>query len=180
MHPVGWLSEIFAVTSERYRIVFWLARFKAAERGSRFIEVADLLAALVLEDQGWLPESWRKAGSRPCTSQGAVGRGVTRFFSAAEAEEVLAKVAAFRPQEPGPPPGGDALPSEAVKRSFGAAARLRDALGAPRVEPLHLLAAVLAEQGQEPAVQAVAQAGITEKRVVKAARGAKRRRLRLF
>lgn len=165
MHPVGWISEIFAVTSERYRIVFWLARFKAAERGARFIEVADLLAALILEDQGRFPESWTKAGWRAGASQGAVGWGVTRFFSAAEAEEVLAKVDAFRPQGPGPPPGGDALPSEAVKRSFGAASRLRDALGARRVGPVHLLAAAL-EQESDPSVQIFLRAGITREKVL--------------
>lgn len=155
---------MFDTFSERARRVVFLARATAGRRGGTAIEVDDLAKALVLEDQN----SFDKIFDTRDVPEGAVlieriGRSRS-FLSANVAAELLARIEPLLDRSE---PIGDTVEMQVapdLKRVFDNAAGMRLDSHYPRVEPLHLLLAVIEDESSKSA-DAFTSAGVTIKSV---------------
>ena len=129
------------------------------------IEPTHLLDALVREDQGefarMMPDVVGISGQQEL-------RPAHPFFSAEAASAVLAGVERFSPPKAEPvSPSKDMLVSPELVKTFDAAVDLAKELHHNRVEPLHLLAAMLAEESTG-ATEVLKQFGISREAVIAA------------
>jgi hypothetical protein len=114
----------------------------AGRRGAAALEPAHLLDSLVREDQGELTTRFSGA----VTASGPI-RPPHPFFSAETASEVLLRLEhALPPKAEAVPDSIDMPMSPALGCTFTAATELAKELHHNRVEPLHLLAALLSEK----------------------------------
>lgn len=156
-----------SIYSQRARDVLYLARLKACRRGSASIETEDFLAALVIEDQGLLPEAVASMGidlPHP--------RGRHRpFLSRDVANHLLARTEALCGRSEPLPPGSEVIMSGPVKRVLAAASQLCGERGESELQPLHFLAAISAAEVTASA-KILDEAGISRERVLEAIQGA--------
>jgi hypothetical protein len=139
------------------------ARLKAGQRGAGAIELGDLLLGLIVADQDlWanlLPEMRegdRLIGSPPHTP----------FFSTEEASKLLNGIEAVLPHS-GPVGHTVELPlSHEVQLAFDEAERIQKTFLQRQIEPLHLLAAVLTQEGSQ-CVKLLLTEGITKELVLR-------------
>lgn len=160
---------MFETFSERGRHVIFATRVKAGERGGDALDIADLLVGLILEDQGMLATAvFPKLGG----TTGALYRPSTHtpFFSSTQAQELLASLEKLLPQSQPVPTTAEIPISPSLKRAIDSAKALQTSLQHSAVEPLHLLAAALAEESS-PGAQLLRDAGVTEEKVLLALRG---------
>jgi len=155
---------VFERYSHRARILIFLALDVARKRGGDFIELDDLLEAIIREDQGEFPSMFAEAMQGAAAS---VTRAV-RFFPETAAEALLATLDT-RPR------GlqirsGDLPLSRDVKKAL---ARAADNTGDGKtsvIEPLHLLEA-LVEDPESRLAQLLRDNGITRQKVAAALAG---------
>jgi ATP-dependent Clp protease ATP-binding subunit ClpA len=158
---------MFDKFSSRSRVVVFVARFAAGERGSNAIDVEDLLVGLVSEDQGTHGSMLSKVFSD--------GKGVEsgfptpthkQFFDPAVAASLLNNIeesVAYL----GPIATSTEIPvSDELSRVFEAAEVYRPQFHYQEIEPLHLLAAVFNDESSA-AVRELRGAGITQEEVFK-------------
>jgi len=157
---------VFDKFSDRARRVIFLARKDAGRRGTATtIEPAHLLDALVREDQGefarMMPDVVRMSGQQEL-------RPAHPFFSAEAASAVLATVQRVLPPKAEPVPLSTDMPASPAFSDICTAARdLANDLHHNRVEPLHLLAVMVADESTG-AVEILKQHGITREAVIAA------------
>jgi hypothetical protein len=150
--------------SARGRCVVFVSRVCAGNRGAEFIELRDLLEALVREDRGELADGMAlNAEERNLTWQVET---VTGFFSATLASRILKALAA--PVAGPPVPQGIDMPlakdaRAALERAFEVADEMRH----EQVEPLHLLAAIL-DSPDTPEARLLILHGVTRAKVAEA------------
>ena len=156
------MSNLLEHFSDRSRMIIFLTRMDAGKRGASAIEPGDLLEALIHEDQGELAR--RFAGS--VTQSGPI-RAPEPFFSAAAASEILLKLHNILPQNK---PVADSVDmpmsptlGEILKRATELAMELQD----KQVQPLHLVAGILAQESSEPA-EILKEAGMTRETLIQA------------
>jgi|SRR5579875_2057281 len=155
---------MFENYSDRARQVIFLARMKAGQRGAQSIEVNDLLAAVVIEDQG----DFQKA-----VSEGRGSRDViqsersepSRFLPSTFAKELLSRIESESPASQPVPNSEEMALSDGFKHALVRAGVLCDELRHNQVEPMHLLAAIL-EDDSGQAAQFFRYAGITRENVI--------------
>jgi Clp amino terminal domain, pathogenicity island component len=167
--------EMFEDFSERARRIVFFSRKVAGERGAAMIGVEDLMQVLVLEDQAdyakLFPESAVPGRAR-------MALPIHRpFFTAEIAAEIQRRLEPLMPSEAEPLPTSVDMPvSDALKELFATVTKLSEGLhGEPRpsrirvghVEPLHLLAAALADEASATA-EVLKQAGIAKEAVMAA------------
>ncbi|MDE3178277.1 MAG: hypothetical protein KGM47_01350 [Acidobacteriota bacterium] len=156
--------SIFEKYTERARKVIFIARLRAGQRGAKAIEIGDLLAAIVIEDQG---------GFKGVATglYGDIARVFdspqNAFFSKESANAILSKLEEGLPRSLPVPQQLDMPLDDGSKRLLTEAARLADGLKHSKIGPLHLLAAALAE-GSGDAARIFADAGITREMVMAA------------
>jgi ATP-dependent Clp protease ATP-binding subunit ClpC len=156
--------------SERARQMVFAARFKAGERGANMIETDDLLVGLVLEDQGILEKT---VFSMFFEGQGMPANTAPPhipFLSATVAQDLLAKLekGLLRSQ---PIALTTEVPlSPSLKHVFNSAKDVQTRFRHNQIEPLHLLAAILAEESGQ-GVKLLQDSGITHEKVLRALGG---------
>jgi ATP-dependent Clp protease ATP-binding subunit ClpC len=161
---------MFETFSERARRVVFAARVKAGERGGESIDITDLLVGLILEDQVMLETAvLPKAGLGTATFAHR-GSPHTPFFSPAPAEGLLGSLEKLLPQSQPLATTAEVPLSPSLQRALNSAKALQTSLQHSAVEPLHLLAAALAEESS-PSVQLLRDAGVTREKVLRALRG---------
>lgn len=161
---------MFEAYSTRARQVIFVARLKAGQRGAEMIEVDDMVAALVIEDQdiveGLLSESFETKDS----STEFRFKIHHAFFSPDVASETLRKIEELLPKS-NPVANSVEIPlSPSLKGTLDFVRVLVERLEQNHVEPLHLLAAVLAEESSNGA-RILKDSGITQEKVFEAIRG---------
>jgi len=155
--------------SNRALAVNFLAHVKARLRGSATAEIEDLILSIIIEDQGGDLEELRKAPGIG-VDVGYVPLPHPPFLPPALANDLRARMeAACRRSTPLPPEATRGL-SGGVTHIFEVADLLREALQQSKLEPLHLLAAIVCVESS-PAAQVLRDAGITRDGVLRAARG---------
>ena len=141
-------------------MVIFLTRKDAGRRGATALEPGDLLEAIINEDQGELAKRFVGAVSRS---------GPQPFFSADVASEALHRLRTIFPQHQLVAPSVDMTMSPSLQHILNAATTLARELHHSQVQPLHLLAAILAEESSGPA-EILNQAGISREAVIQTLR----------
>ena len=160
---------MFEQYSDRAKHVIFLTRLKAGRRGAPSLDTVHLIEALILEDQGKFADAMGYPSEALGRSATSPSRPSVPFFAPETASAILLKLQL---------PPGEAIPdsvdmpmSPALKRAFAAAMALRTELHHKKVEPLHLLAAVLSEQSDH-ASEALRASGLTREAVLAAIKDA--------
>jgi len=128
---------VFEDFSERSLLVVFLARMGAGRRGAASLEPVDLLDAVVREDQREMP-------SKFLTSSGPLQPPERPFFSQEKASQILSAVGHVLPPKAEPLADSvDMRCSHALGEVFAHATALAKELHHDKVQPLHLVAALL-------------------------------------
>ena len=138
MVPMSNLLETF---SDRSKMVLFLTRNDAGRRGANALEPGNLLEAIINEDQGVLPK--RFVGG--FTQSGPIG-APEPFFSAELASKVLLRLHNLLPNHEPVADSVDMPMSSGLQHIMEAATTLARELQHNQVQPLHLMAAILAEE----------------------------------
>jgi len=164
-----YFGSMFDTFSERARRIVFAARVKAGERGADMIDVDDFLVGLVLEDQGLLTELMAHFLGEPVTFFKRA-EAHTPFFPPKTAQDLLSSLDKLLPQLK-PLSRNKHVPlSPSLGRVLHSAKALQSQFRHSQVEPLHLLAAILAEESSE-GVRLLQGSGITREKVLRALGG---------
>ena len=142
------------------------ARFKAGERGAGTIDIDDLLVGLVLEDQGMLEKGLfgnLHEGTVHFVNQAPLH---IPFFSSEIANDFLAKIEGILPRSAPVGTSKDIPLSSAAVHAFNSAEEIQTRFQHGQIEPLHLLAALLAEESSQ-GVMLLHDSGITQEKVLR-------------
>jgi hypothetical protein len=147
---------MFEEYSDRSRRIVFLSRKIAGQRGGTAIEVEDLIEALVIEDQGNFTKAFLQDSQPGARFVGMVPKHQP-FFSAKAAEAIHRGLETLL--LPDGKPLADSVDMQVSEKMKGVLQRaqdlsekLRQDLAAPaRLEPLHLLAAVLSDDSSDVA-----------------------------
>lgn len=125
------------------------------------IDLDDLLAALIVEDQNKIPDALEKLGE----TGRVIGLTAHRpFLPPDAATSLLESIQRSLPRSQSIPTSADMAISPSLGETLGAAIELREKLQSKEVTPLHLLAVLLS--GSHKGVQGLRDAGITEENIV--------------
>jgi ATP-dependent Clp protease ATP-binding subunit ClpA len=166
---------MFEAYSTRAEHVLLVARLKAGERGAEVLGVDDLLAALILEDQGMLRDA--AAGLLGLGNEfrnllehdGCVVRPLRphrSFLTSDNASRLLREIQDSLPRSQSVPSSMDMPISPNLEHTLNAAQSLMERFQTDKIEPLHLLAAALAEDSSAGA-RMFREAGITQAKVLR-------------
>jgi Clp amino terminal domain, pathogenicity island component len=156
---------MFSLYSERARQVIFLARLVSGARGAELIDLDDLIAALIVEDQNQISDALGMLG---ITGQFVPATSHHPFLPPNAASSLLENIKRCAPLSPAIPTSADMGLSPALKETLAAASDLKKRLRSKKLTPLRLLAALLA--GSHNRVQALQEAGVTEEKIVEAIR----------
>ena len=159
------MVAVFDSYSFRAKQVLFLARLESGARGAESIDLDDLLAALVIEDQNDIPS----------TLGGLFGPGTLMalpqhqpFLRAEVATKLLEGIReSLRPSQR-IPHSVDMPLSSSLREAFAAANELAKTLESTEVALQHLLAVLM--RGSHPRLKVLGDLGITEEEVLKAIR----------
>jgi hypothetical protein len=124
------------------------------------IDLDDLLAALIIEDQNKIPDALETLGR---AGQVVDLKPHQPFLPIDAATSLLERIRQSLPRSKPIPTSVDMAVSPALGEALMAASGLRERLQSKEVTPLHLLAVLLA--GSHKTVQALQDAQITEEKV---------------
>lgn len=145
-------------------MIIFLTRKDAGKRGATALESGDLLEAIINEDQGELAKRFLGGVTR----SGPI-REPEPFFSAEVASQVLLGLHNILTQHEPLPDSVDMAMSSSLKCILNAATTLARELQHNQVQPLHLVAAILAEENSGPA-EILRKAGISREAIIQALR----------
>ncbi len=158
---------VFDGYSERARSAIFVARYIAGRCGSNTIDLDHLLAALIHEDQGEIGEVLSDSPELRHVATRPISKPHEPFFPADLASDLLHTIEETLPRGRPLPSSTDIPMSPDLKPALGAAAGFLERVKHTQVEPLHLLAGVLA-QGSSRAARILREAGISEGKVLAA------------
>jgi ATP-dependent Clp protease ATP-binding subunit ClpA len=158
------MSTLLEQFSERSKMVVFLTRKDAGRRGATALEPGDLLEAIINEDQGELAKRFVGAVTR----SGPI-RDPQPFFSAGVATKALLRLRTILPQQEPVADSVDLTISPSLQHILNAATTLAGESQHSQVQPLHLVAAILAEESSGPA-EILKEAGISREAVIQALR----------
>jgi hypothetical protein len=156
---------MFESYSTRALQVIFLARLEAGARGAEMLNLEDLLAGLIIEDQNKIPSALARLG------RGGELMALPKhqpFLPPGAATNVLESIRQLLPPSQFIPESADMPISSGLAETLAAATDLGKTLQTKQVTPLHLLAVLM--RGSHKGVQALQEAGITEEEVVKVIR----------
>ena len=140
------------------------ARVNAGQRGGKFIEMGDFLAALITEDQGTVGEKFmslvQNAGTYVNHSESHVP-----FFDSGKASQLLAKIENTLPKAAPVGLGVEIPLAPEMRDVFVAANEISGKYHKSHTEPLHLLAAIFTLPSN-PSADLLQEFGITEESVL--------------
>ena len=145
-------------------MLIFLTRKDAGRRGATALEPGDLLEAIINEDQGELAKRFVGA----LTPSGPI-RAPEPFFSAEVAAKAILRLRDTLPQQEPVADSVDMATSPSLERVLDAATTLAGELHHSQVQPLHLVAAILAEESSGPA-EILKETGISKEAVIDALR----------
>jgi hypothetical protein len=156
---------MFEIFSMRARRVVFAARLKAGQRGAAMIDVGDLLLGILLEDQGMMGSllSIMTEENRPATLEPFPSH--TPFFPLGAPDELQKKIEKLLSRSKPVAQTIEIPLSPELKCAFDGAIHIQDMFHHKRIEPLHLLAAVLAEESSQY-VKLLQDFGITREQVL--------------
>ena len=155
---------MFEDFSERSLRVVFLARMGAGRRGAASLEPVDLLDAVVREDQGEMAAKFPGA----VTSSGPLQPPERPFFSQEKASQILSAMENVLPLKAEPLADSvDMDCSSALVEVFAQATALAKELHHDKVQPLHLVAAMLPD-GSSGVGTILKRAGIAKEAVIAA------------
>jgi hypothetical protein len=159
---------MFDAFSSRSRIVVFVARFKAGERGSTTIDTEDLLIGLIREDQG---THGPMLSSFPSGEGSSVFPAPThkQFFDPTIATTLQGSIEKSLPNLEPIATLTEIPLSDGLTPVFDAADAYRTQFQHDEVEPLHLLAAVFNDEGSV-AERELLKIGVTRDEVLKGLR----------
>ena len=137
---------LFEQYSDRAKHVIFLTRLKAGRRGAPSLDTVHLIEALILEDQGKFAEEMWDSSDASATSP---SRATAPFFAPETASAILMRLQQILPRGEAIPDSVDMPTSSDLRSAFDAAMTLKTELHYQKVEPLHLLAAVLSEHSTQ-------------------------------
>jgi hypothetical protein len=141
------------------------ARVKAGRRGSNVIDVGDLLFAIILEDQGMMGNLLSNMHGGQDSIHVLPSPPHNPFFPPATAGKILTTIENLLPQS-GPYTHTIDVPlSPDLERTFDGAKDVRNMFHHKKIEPLHLLAAVLSQESSQH-TNLLREAGITRDMVI--------------
>lgn len=155
---------MFDQFSLRAKRVIFLSRLGAGRRGAPTIEVDDLLAALLIEDQNKGSEAFGETGEAGTI----VGEKPHLPFLPADLATGLLEALQALPRSQPIPDSTDMSISAELGTVLTLAIELREKLKSQEVTPMHLLAVLLANADRR--LQRLRDAGITEEKVLRAIR----------
>lgn len=158
------MSALLENFSDRSKMVIFLTRKDAGRRGATALEPGDLLEAIINEDQGELAKRFVGAVTR----SGQI-REPEPFFSAEVASKALLRLHNILPQQEPVVDSVDIVMSPSLQHILNAATTFAGTLHHSQVQPLHLVATILAEEGSGPA-EILREAGISKEAVIQALR----------
>jgi len=158
---------VFQGYSERARQAIFLARLMAGQRGSSILDMPDLVAALVAEDQGEFLK--RISVIRPELSSSTAIKRHKPFLTSGTATKLRTEIEGSMVHSDPIPSDTDIPASDSVKRTFKEATTLAEGEEWREVQPLHLLAAALRDETGGVA-SILRRAGVTEGAILKALR----------
>jgi ATP-dependent Clp protease ATP-binding subunit ClpA len=166
-----YFGSMFDVFSMRARQVVFASRVKAGERGAKMLDVDDLLAGLVLEDQGSLIDVLAKLQlhGEPVSFAGSAESHIP-FFPPKTAHDLLSSLDKLLPQSKPVALTTEVPVSPALRGVFDSAKALQSQFQYSHIEPLHLLAAILDEESSHGA-KLLQGSGITREKVLRALDG---------
>jgi ATP-dependent Clp protease ATP-binding subunit ClpA len=158
------MNILFEHFSDRSKMIIFLARKDAGRRGATALETGDLLEAIINEDQGELAN--RFAGA--ITPSGPI-RPPEPFFSEPVAAKTILRLHSILAQHEPVADSLDLPPSRSLQHVLNAARTLAQELGQSQVQPLHLVAAILGEEGSGYA-EILRALGVSREAVIQALR----------
>jgi hypothetical protein len=156
---------MFESYSTRAVQVIFLARLEAGARGAELLDLDDLLAGLIIEDQNKIPAALARLGRG---GELMVLAKHQSFLPPDAAAHVLESIQQLLPRSQFIPESADMPISSGLAETLAAATDLGKTLQTKEVTPLHLLAVLM--RGSHKGVQALREAGIIEEEVVKVIR----------
>jgi hypothetical protein len=156
-------SNPFSRFSERSLRILFVTRMNAGNRGAPALGAGDLLEAIVTEDQGSFRERhWAVYSDNPEPLAPS-----SPFFSAETASQLLLRINDSLPRANAVPGSADMSVDPDLAHIFEAAAALAGQLHHEKVTPLHLLAAISAEENCEFA-EILQSSGVTREAILEA------------
>lgn len=156
---------MFDKFSERARQLVLLACLKAGQRGSREVEIEDLLTAFIIEDQGGFVDTVSR-GQGDITWVIQKDSPTRKSFLTSEiAGALLAQLNALDLPCQAPPNSAEIPLSQASQNALSRVDSFHNEMHHGRAEPLHVLAAILEDQSCK-AAQIFGDAGITREEIV--------------
>jgi hypothetical protein len=160
----GKIVAVFDSYSIRAKLILFLARLESGTRGAEMIDIDDLLAGLIIEDQNEIP-----------SALGTLGPGELMvlpkhepFLPSETSTRLLESIHQSQPRSQSIPHSRDMPLSSSLRETLAAANDLARELQSKEVTPLHLLAALI--RGSHWRVQPLRDVAITENEVIKAIR----------
>jgi len=154
---------VFETFSIRTRQVVFAARFKGGQRGADKMDVGDLVLGLILEDQGGM-EALLTAMYEGHEATVLPYPIHTPFLVPETATKLLAEFEALLPRGAAVPPTRELPLSSELERTFDAAKEVQKVFGHDQIGPLHLFAAILADESSHY-TKLLRGAGITRETV---------------
>jgi hypothetical protein len=156
---------MFESYSTRGVQVIFLARLEAGARGAEMLDLDDLFAGLIIEDQNKIPDALARLGR---DGELMVLPKHQPFLPPDAATNVLESIRQLLPRSQFIPDSADMPISSGLAEALAAATDLGKTLQTKEVTPLHLLAVLM--RGSHKGVKALREAGITEEEIVKVIR----------
>jgi hypothetical protein len=156
---------MFDSYSVRAKQVIFLARLESGARGAEMLDLDDLLAGLIIEDQNAISSGLARLGM---TGQLMALPKHQPFLTPDAATSVLESIRELLPRSQPIPNSTDMPISPALGETLAAATDFGKSLQSKEVTPLHLLAVMM--RGSHRGVEALRDAGITEEEVLNAIR----------
>ena len=156
---------MFDSYSVRAKQVIFLARLESGARGAEMLDLDDLLAGLIIEDQNAISSGLARLGM---TGQLMALPKHQPFLTPDAATSVLESIHELLPRSQAIPNSTDMPISPALGETLAAATDLGKSLQSKEVTPLHFLAVMM--RGSHCGVEALRDAGITEEEVLNAIR----------
>ncbi len=155
---------MFETFSTRARQAVFAARFKAGQRGADNMDVADLILGLILEDQGGMQALLAAMHEGQETTSVLPYPIHTPFLVPETASKLLTEFEALLPRAATVPPTRELPLSPELERTFDTAKEVQTAFGHDQIGPLHLFAAILADESSRY-TNLLRDAGITRETV---------------
>jgi hypothetical protein len=156
---------MFEDYSTRSKLVLFLARLESGARGAKMLDLDDLFAGLIIEDQNAIPSAVAKLGM---TGELMVLPQHQPFLPPDTATSVLEKIHQSTPRSEPIPQSKDMPISPGLREILAAASDLKAELQSKEVTPLHLLTVTM--RGSHSGAQAFRDVGLTEQKALTAIR----------